>query len=152
MCLGTFSRRARSHLRHFLIARVRILAEHFYHKTARRLFSGLLASYFKSYHKAHQSKRPANPKPGMSCSNNTCMNLYNWLYFSLSAPPLLNLFWIISSFSYYVNRLCVIYFIFQFFLSCQEQMSKNDMRTIRMTSFATYIIICRKTMTDTLDT
>ena len=53
------------------------LAEHFYHKTARRLFSGLLASYFKSYHKAHQSKRPANPKPGMSCSNNTCMNLYN---------------------------------------------------------------------------
>ena len=29
MCLGTFSRRARSHLRHFPIARVRIPAEHF---------------------------------------------------------------------------------------------------------------------------
>ena len=29
MCLGTFSRRARSRMRHFHIARVRILAEHF---------------------------------------------------------------------------------------------------------------------------
>ena len=150
--LSTLCARERYAEHKLLLRELRILAEHFYHKTARRLFSGLLASYFKSYHKAHRSKRPANPKPGMSCSNNTCMNLYNWLYFSLSAPPLLNLFWIISSFSYYVNRVCVIYFIFQFFLSCQEQMSKNDMRTICMTSFATYIIICRKTMTDTLDT
>ena len=29
MCLGTFSRRARSRMRHFHIVRVRILAEHF---------------------------------------------------------------------------------------------------------------------------